>query len=117
VDEIVGFIRHREFRSVRFAKENCACATKSGNDGGVLFGDKRCPAFCSARADNTSRIETILNGHWHTVEQSPRLAAGERIVGPARLRERCLGREVDDGVQPGIDNIDTTQMRCHRLQR
>ena len=116
VDEIVRFIRHREFRSIRLAKENCACTTKSGNHGSILFGDKRCPTFCSARADNTSRIEIVLNGHWHTVERSPRLAASERIIRPARLRERCFRSQVDNRVQPGIHELDTTQMRFHNLQ-
>src|SRR5262249_39408089 len=85
VDEVCGVEGEGELRGIGLTQKNRSGRTYARHDGGVARGKVILAAKRSARRDDASGVERILDRHGHTMERAFGLALGEQGVGFAGL--------------------------------
>jgi hypothetical protein len=113
IDEIVRLDRAGQFRHIGLAENDGARGAQPRHRRCIRFWHVVRPALGAAGADDAGRFQRILDRHRHAMQRSFDLAARQRRIGFVCLFSRRLGRQLNDGVELGVDRCDPLQMCIH----
>jgi len=113
VDQIVRLDRSRKLWHIGLAENDGARGAKPRHRRCIGLGYVIRPAFGAPGADDARCFQRILDGHRHAVQRSFDLTARQRRIGLIRFLACGLRRDLNDGVELGIDLGDLFQMRLH----
>ena len=100
-----------ELGSVRLADDHEPGLSEPADDGGVVVGDEICVrAGGECRSNPRGRGEIL-----HCDRHASKRGIAVRLVYGARLRERVVSPESDEGVELRIEASDSLEVKLHQL--
>jgi hypothetical protein len=115
IKEIIGFPCHQEFGRVGHADHDGAGPSQSGHKGSVARCDVSLAQLRAGLASHPGHIDRTFNGDRNAVERTQLLHCSDCGFCCTRLSKRTLGVNLYEGVDFGLQELDTRKVRFNQF--